>query len=318
MNSISTPSQSVFLHSIEYELGELRDLETVRELAEDPGMVEVYRVRGLNTFSETKLSAREFARGVAERTLAKARVDPAEVDVVLYATDFLMTGAMFSRPEINHLLSELGLTNAFPIGISLGACANFAPAIQLASSLLRTGQARNVLLLIVEKVDPAMSRVMDLGIAILSDAAVACFISTEPGAYEILGVGRSASPGVQRISLETNSREYFAATGEGIKRAVDDLLRPWGGSRDGVARIFTNNYVNHVTKAFVKYAGFELDKCYFENVARFAHAFSADTLINLTDYTRSKPFTGGERIALLGTAPTSWGAVLLEARPELS
>lgn len=318
MNSKYTPSESVYLHAIEYELGELRDLESVREFADDSSMLEVYRVRGLNTFSETKLSASEFARGVAERTLKKARIDPAEVDVVLYATDFLMTGAMFSRPEINLLLNDLGLTNAFPIGISLGACTNFAPAIQLAASLLRTGQARNVLLLIVEKLDPAMSRLMDLGIAILSDAAVACLISSQPGDYQVLGVGRSSSPAVQRISLEQNSRDYFAATGMGIKRAVDDVLQPYGGSRDAVARIFTNNYVTHVVKAFVKYAGFGLDKCYFENIPRFAHAFSADTLINLTDYTRSHPFAGGERVALLGTAPTSFGAVLLEARAGLS
>jgi 3-oxoacyl-[acyl-carrier-protein] synthase III len=314
MNATASKFPAVFLDALTYELGQLRDIEHIPELIEDPAMLEVYRVRGLGTFAESSLTPRELGTRVAARTLSEAGIAPSEIDLVLYATDHLTTEQLYGRPEMNHLLSDLGLSTASALGIALGGCANFGSAIQVAASLIRTGEARNVLLLIVEKLHGPGSRLMDLGMSVLSDAAVACVISARPGAYEVLRVGRSSAPAVDQISLERNSREFFAATAQGVKRAVDDALAPFGMGRGDVARLFTNNYVTHIQKAFVQHAGFKLEQCFLDNVVRFAHAFSADTLINLADSERARPMVSGERVLLLGTAPSTWAAVLLEAR----
>lgn len=312
--SFASHSPTVFLDAIAYELGELQDIERIKDLAEDPGLLEVFRIRGLGTFAESDVGARELARRVAERSLSACGVPREDFDVVLYATDLLPTEALFSTTELNGLLNDLGLPNAYPLGVSLGACANFAPAIQIAASLVQTGGARNVLLVIVEKLQEPHSRLMDLGMSVLSDAAVACVVRGGSGAYEVLRVGRASTPAVQSLSLESDSRAFFAATATGVKRAVDDALGPFGMSRGDVARVLSNNYVSHIQKAFVQNAGFVATQCYFENVARFAHAFSADTLINLKDSEDERPLRAGERALLLGTAPTSWAAVLLEAK----
>lgn len=301
-----------FLRGISYELGELRDIGDIPELQEDEGLLEVFRIRGLERYSVAPWTPAEWARRSIASTLAKAAVDAKDIDVVVYATDHLTQERLYSRPELNQLLVDAGLENAFPYGVSLSGCTNFSAGLELATSFIQLGSARRVLLLIVEKLLPGGTRLLDLGMSVVSDAVVSCVISDEPGDYEVLSIGRCSKPGMERLSLENNLSEFFAATGAGMRTAADRALEPLEMGRSDLARLFTNNYASHVQQTFIKHIGFSKDRCFFDNVPRFAHAFSADTLINLVDCEAAGKLKAGDRCMLLGTSPTSWGAVVVE------
>lgn len=301
----------VYLDAIAYELGDPRDISEIPELAADEGLLEVYRMRGLQLHCVSELAPRELAGSCARQTLARAEVAPADVDVVIYATDHLTSEALYSRPEINHLLGDLGLTRAYPIGVSLAGCANFASGLQLAASLVRTGDAERVLVVIVEKLYGEGTRLLDLGMSVLSDGAVSFLVRKDRGDHEVRRVGRSSRPEMENISIERNMAGFFAATGVGVAAAVEAALAGAGLGREAVRWLFTNNYVPHILQAFAKHTGFTSAQCYLANVPRFGHVFSADTLINLHDCTLAGQVAAGDHCLLLGSSPTSWGAALL-------
>lgn len=304
-----------YLSGISYELGELFDLGDIPELIEDEGLLEVFRVRGLERYARSELSAFELGRRCAARALTAAAVAPESVDVVLYATDHLAAESLYTRPEINRLLCELGLVRAFPIGVSLSGCTNFAVAIELAAALIHTKAARRIQLLIVEKLHgPAASRLLDLGMSVVSDGAVSCVLGDEPGDFEVRSVGRYSEPELDQLSLESDLQRFFAATGKGFRQAVERALAPLHLSQSQITRLFTNNYASHIQKVLIEQAGFARQQCYFDNIARFAHLFSADTLINLADCAAAGGLAPGDRCVLLGSSPTSWGAVVVEKR----
>ena len=63
---------------------------------------------------------------------------------------------------------------------------------------------------------------------------------------------------------------------------------------------------------FANKIGFKEPQCFLDNVARFAHAHTADTLINLCDCSASGRLSQKDKLLLLSNSPTSWGAVSLE------
>jgi 3-oxoacyl-[acyl-carrier-protein] synthase III len=305
-------TKRAFLTAIEYKLGEPRDIGEIPELRADPEQLAAYRARGLESFAPSELEPRALAENVARRSIARAGVDPKDVDVVLYATDQLTQEKLFGTAELNQLSNELGLVGAFPLGISLAGCANFGPALETAASLVQAGRARNVLVLLIDKLVGEHSRVMDLGMSVLSDAAVAGIVNAGPGEYELLAFGRASRPQIERLSMENDTEEFFRLAMDGVATAIGSSLATLGMTPGDVTRLFTNNYMTHVQAAFIKHAGFRPEQCFFDNISRFAHAFSADTLVNLSDCSARGGLAVGERCVLLGTAPATWASVVLE------
>jgi len=299
------------LSAIRYRLGELREIDELPELVADPGLLEVFKLRGLARYAASGSSPTQVGCAVLIDSLSAAGIAPSSVDVVVYCTD-LVADPLFTQQGMNELLVACGLDHAYPLGVTLSGCNGTAAVLDIASALVRSGAARRVACLIVAQLEPGISRLMDLSMSVLSDAAVACVVTDEPSELRILRVGRASAPEIGQLSIVTQTQAYLAATARSLQIAVDDALTPLAMTRSDLRRVITNNYARHIQQAFLRHAGFRADQTWLGNLPRFAHAFSADTLINLADCVAAGDLRSTERGLLIGTSPSAYGAVVVE------
>lgn len=335
-----------FLGAVDYTLGgEIKKLEDLKELRDNPELAEIFRGRGLEHYAETELSCIDLAQTVARRTLAATRVATRAIDHVFYITETQKNEIVNTAMGLSYLLHSLGLERAQPMSLSGAACANPAQAIQLGSSLVRTGQARNVLVIVVEKVvtygpfdwsfsprlanEPGMpmggsayyrtTRLSgDLGMTVCSDGAASFLLSSNPELeYEVLSVGQHSAPTAFTDLLQDKVESFLRCTDQGIRVAVDAALRPLGRRQNDICRVLTNNCGMHIQRQIMTSAGFSMDQGFYDNIPRFGHAFSVDNMANLLDSDTGQPITVGDECMLLFCAMTTWGAVLLRKNTPL-
>ncbi|MBL8148765.1 MAG: hypothetical protein JNN15_02430, partial [Blastocatellia bacterium] len=67
-----------------------------------------------------------------------------------------------------------------------------------------------------------------------------------------------------------------------------------------------------VSDVFAKQAGSNRAHTFTENIPRFAHAFAADNLINLADYTQKYEPKTEDLFLLLGTGLNTWAATVVK------
>jgi len=68
-----------------------------------------------------------------------------------------------------------------------------------------------------------------------------------------------------------------------------------------------------VQRIFATQIGTPRSKLFDANIARFAHAYAADNLINLADAMALDGIEQGRHVLLLGTGPETWGGCVLRA-----
>src|SRR6266702_8437033 len=83
----------------------------------------------------------QFAVGASREAIERAGIDPAEIDLILCAT---VTPDQILPSTACLIQAELGANNAAAMDI-VAACSGFLYGLSLADSMIRTGQARHVL-----------------------------------------------------------------------------------------------------------------------------------------------------------------------------
>jgi beta-ketoacyl-[acyl-carrier-protein] synthase III len=125
-----------------------------------------------------------MSTAAAERALAAAGVSPAQVGCVIVATSTHPEHTPASAPQV---ATALGLDAAAAFDISAG-CAGFCHALNLASSMVRSGAERHVLVIGVEQLSRFMDPT-DRGTAfIFADGAGAVVV----GPADATGIGPTA------------------------------------------------------------------------------------------------------------------------------
>lgn len=92
-------------------------------------------------------SVADMATAAASEAIAKAGIDPAEVDMVILGT---VTHPFPTPSAAAEVAFRIGATTAAAMDIS-AACAGFSYGVEVANSLIRAGSARYVVLVGVEK-----------------------------------------------------------------------------------------------------------------------------------------------------------------------
>jgi 3-oxoacyl-[acyl-carrier-protein] synthase III len=282
------------IHSVQYTLGERR-----RSYLEAPGFGETIRLNAMPRLPElfawgdyysTELPIVDIAIDAAAKTLASSGVRPNDIDLVLICSvNFHAAGSKICQT----ILSKLGLSRAFPVGLTLNDCTMLLSTLELARSLIVGGQ-NHVLVVSVNKVEDERHRF--LSYALFSDGAVACMVSRNaPKGYEILGselLSGVRSTGESDISddgpLYLEAQRRFTNK---LKLSVADL-----------DQVFCNNLFAPIVKIKEGRLGVRLDQLFLDNISRTAHCFSADTLINLVDYSSSGHLRNGSLVMLTSDA----------------
>lgn len=299
-----------FVDGISYTLGERRhDLDELTDVLQ--GTRRQLREAGLENYYVTDGSPTDLARDPIERTLAWAsEANLGQIRRVIFATNSVGHEALATPHAISRLIADVGLASAFPLGVFLAWCANFQIALELARSMIETGQEETVLV-VCSDVHWRPDRLVSPRVSVHSDAAVSFTVSAHEGRFELLATQVHVDPPLGDLNRETHFVQYMDGVARGVATVTDAVLEAAGIAREDVGRVILNNYNLWVCRSMTKIAGFPEDHAYLDNVPRFAHALAADNPINLDDYYREQRPESGECIGLLGSGAFQWGFTLV-------
>jgi len=163
--------------AIGFPLGKARKYASLLGVTERPICVD-YRDGGRQI-----ISGEELAYQAALDALQGAGMQASQVDAVISCSSFF---DFIAPPVSSRLLKRLGLAQAFTLDL-IGGCAEFLHGIQVASRLIRCGDARNVLVTSSETINAwwAQTR-FPIEHFIFGDTGGAVVVSAEPGPYRLV------------------------------------------------------------------------------------------------------------------------------------
>jgi 3-oxoacyl-[acyl-carrier-protein] synthase-3 len=270
-----------------------------------------------------------FAVRAARQAIERARLDPSEIDLLLCAT---VTPDQILPSTGCIIQAELGANNAAAMDI-VAACSGFLYGLALADSMIRTGQARNVLVIGAEILTQYVDYT-DRGTCVLfGDGAGAAVLGPVDQSRGILGAriksdGRYAeqlySPGGgTRLppTSETlaNGDHFFKMKGNelfkvAVRSMADvsrDLLEKAGMSADDIDLFIPHQANQRITEAVADRLNVDNSRVY-SNIAVHGNTSSASIPIALDECVDAGRVKEGDIVlmASFGGGAT-WGGVLM-------
>lgn len=296
--------EAASIGSIAYELGELRPIDELDFLHDDPQRLELYKLGGFDRYAASELSMRELAFRSAIRALDESGVSRDGIGVFLYVAESDDRDEPVRSSEVNRLLVDLGLENAVPIHVSIANCANIVAALRVASALVESRQAEHILIASVDKASRRYGgRRMFQEMSVKSDISVSCVVSA-PGEREYDLLFLQQQNAARLIGL-VESPAFATEKFKGIRRAAKQARDVTGLAPHDFSHVVTNNYSREVMRMFIELCGFPRSAAYCDNIGRFAHAVAGDVLINLKDLDDGGGIRTGDRVFLMADSVTA-------------
>jgi 3-oxoacyl-[acyl-carrier-protein] synthase-3 len=302
-----------YLRSPAYRVGELRPIEELGCAAET---LQEMQAAGLEMFSRFGGDPFELAAGSIESTLATGQIQACDVDAVIYATTaYVSMGSPWSLLDVGtgvrQLLKRLGLHRAMPIGVSLAQCANLSTAISVAAGLVASGRHRNILVFVADRIPPGVSRIVNPGITVLSDAAASCLVSADRDGWEMIGFAEHLDGAEADLDPTENFFAYLRSTATGIREVCANLYEQLNTPPKSFHRLLINNVNHSVVRLVAEQSGFPISAIHTSNIARYGHCDAADVIINLSDHAMSETSVPSELVLMLTAAPFMRRAIAL-------
>ena len=310
----------IFVAGIGYALGESVPIDRALEGRVSSSQLGELHARGFERIAVSAGGPLPLARRAVEALLRDHPVDPAEVDAIVYTTCSYWSdpaasssaGGGLGPRVVDEVLRPTGLSRAQLRVVFLAESGNLVTAMRVARNLVTVEGRRRVLVLTADAVPAreAEYRAMPSSVAINSDGAAAILLSSEGGALELEGISQVTSSRMLGFVKGQGLQKYLEIIA-GIRAATDRLLRDCGTTAEGYAHLLTNNYSLETLGGFADAVGIPRERLFVANVARCAHAFSADPLVSLVDCQAASPPSVGDRLFCLSTGPLTWGAMSL-------
>lgn len=310
------PSGRAFITGIEYELGDT-DLpaEELPGLADEPDLREnlLSAAGGFLRYHVSTTGICELSRSPIDRALSRSKVDRAKIDWVLFATDCL-SDEPDARSQVSLLMSDLYMSNAFPISVGLADCSSGVAAVAMAAEAVKTGRVRSALVVSSDPWGPsATSRLVAGGTAIASDAAVAIVIAQEPGPNESFEITNSSNHvAYDLLRPDVDARAQMLARVEAYRRLFALL---WQDSPDNrpanVSQVFPCNFASDLLRLYYMDVGFTEEQLFLENIPRTGHCLGSDPFIGLADFVSLGRSKNDQEMVLVGSGVGTQAAVEL-------
>jgi 3-oxoacyl-[acyl-carrier-protein] synthase-3 len=300
--------QGAFIDAIAYAVGEsthaYRDMPDFADRIATNNLPDLPSVFGWGVYHQTALDAQALGVMSARRTLEKADVDPATVDIVMFCS------SRIPGTEVDHIgmnvefVRSLGLTRAFPMGVTLCNCAAFISAIAVASEWVSRDPSKTVLIITADKLYDERVRMHKF--ALLSDCAASCLVRhSAPRGYRVLGHQFSISRTPVSNNLgqdDTDLENQFLA----------DLMRSTGLAVGELRRVFTSNLFLPISSLRGRRLGFTSAQLYLKAVPRFGHCFAADAFINLLEFEANERAEPGDKFLLTADGPNIKAGLVID------
>jgi 3-oxoacyl-[acyl-carrier-protein] synthase-3 len=271
----------------------------------------------------------------ARRALARARLSPADVDIVVVAT---CTPERPIPSTAAQVASELGVAaGAFDVN---AACAGFVYGLTTASSLLQSGVARTALLVGADTMTSVLDKDDRATAVLFGDGAAALVLTggpvTEPGAPGLVasdlvndpagvdllvvpagGSGRPASADTVAAGahfLRMDGREVFRRAVRAVEASIDRTLARAGATADDVALFVPHQANARIVDAVLARTGISPART-SSTVDRYGNTSAASIPLALAEAAEAATVARGELVLLcgfgagltVGTALWRWG-----------
>ena len=303
---------SVFLCAPAYALGEhthpYTQLTDVASKCREFGMPELPSLWGWGKFHDTDLTLYEMASQSIAKTL-KAAPDVGPIDQVIFCSSEISSttygGFRPANDALCQMLQAHGLEDVSVTGVSLCGCNSLINALMLGRALLRSGEARAVLVVASEKARSSTYR-FDRH-CIFSDAASSLLLTAaDHGGLELLELKCLLSP-----PAALQKGHVFRGDLDRARAAYRALLASRQIAPEQLSLVIGPNYYPPLFKTMLTAMGMAGLRSYAGNVTGNGHCFSSDYIINLVDYLREGEATAGEHLLLFAHSDLHYGFGLL-------
>lgn len=274
-------------------------------------------------------AASDMAVAAAKKALAAAQVEPKDIDLIICATmtmDYIIpsTAALIQR--------ALGADKAGGFDLS-SACSGFVLSSSVAAGYIKTGAARNVLVVGSEKMSTVMDPTDRTTAVIFADGAGAAVLQPDPegrsdvlavrhgvkGDVDVLSVPAGGSRNPPSIETVTNRMHYVKMAGrETFKFAVktfssliDETCADAGITPDDLKVIVPHQVNQRIIEAACERSNISMSKCVI-NIDRVGNTSAASVGIALDEAVRSGRIERGDLFLMVAFgAGLSWASALV-------
>jgi 3-oxoacyl-[acyl-carrier-protein] synthase III len=309
-NRAETP---MYMSAIAYVLGERRPIEELDALRRNADMLQAFKAARFELYCKSSMSPIELACLSMSQTMAKTSIKPSDIDYVLYCCEY--NPDLQSHKHLHLECARLGLHAAMPVGLYFTGCGNVASGMAMAQSLIRSGQARNVLLLTSDCSADENKRVVPPSIAIMSDGASSCLLTADRPAgddgFQVIDTQIDVFHRMATLDPVLNPKEYKIAMFDRTRVVFDKICSSAGLQSSDVDALISQNL--EITTLTMMCHRFRLDPSinYTDNLPAIGHAGLADNLINLLDSLQRGRLPEQARVLMLATGPYSFGLTAL-------
>jgi 3-oxoacyl-[acyl-carrier-protein] synthase-3 len=232
--------------------------------------------------------------------LEKARLVATDIDAIVFFSSTL--DAYNEADDLARAAADLGLTNALPLGLTLGQCTNYSTALVVARGLIESSGLSTVLLLGSDRLDEGRaSRVFAERISVYSDGVVSCIVTREPRTgFQIGQIQHQFLPAISRLDARRDFLAFLQMFSTGMREASRKLCLKAGLTADAYTRLIPANLNISVLRNFAELVGVPFERMYTDNVGKYGHTFAYDQLISLETLLAEQRVESGQRFMLVG------------------
>lgn len=272
-----------------------------------------------------------MAAAAAEKAIGAADARKEDIDLVVVAT---MTPDMPFPSTACLVQYKLGLGKITAFDVQ-AACSGFVYALNIASSMLRSGAYKKALIIGAEKISPILDFEDRTTCVLFGDGASAAILGVcdEPdvGILGSLGGSDGSNPeilcqpaggtaipaSVESIQarqhfLKMNGREIFKQAVRVMEQASLDILDQHGFTTDDVSLIIPHQANMRIIESLAKRMKLPMDR-FHNNLDRFGNTSAASVGIALDEAVRQGRLKKGDLLLLVAFgAGLTWGASLVK------
>lgn len=245
--------------------------------------------------------------------IEEARIDPREIDVIILAT---LTPDL-SFPASGCLLqSRLGCTKAYAFDIS-AACSGFLYGLEIASGLLNSCRAKNILLVGAEKLSQIVDWTDRATCVLFGDGAGAVVLSSDGDGELLASVMRSDGGywdilyGEKCGYLRMKGKELFKLAVRSMAEVCEEVIKTAEVSTEDIDLVVPHQANIRIMQALAEKLQIPMEKVY-SNIHKYGNTSAASIPIAMYEAKSEGKLKRGDLVLLTAMGGgLTWGASLL-------
>ena len=271
-----------------------------------------------------------FAVRAAQQAIERARLDPADIDLLICAT---VTPDQILPSTGCIVQAELGANSAAAMDV-VAACSGFLYGVSLADSMIRTGQVRHAVVVGAEILTQYVDYTDRQTCVLFGDGAGAAVLGATENGRGILaskiksdgryeeqlfspGGGTRRKPTAETLAagdhfFKMKGNELFKVAVRSMAEISREVLERAGKTSDEISLFIPHQANQRITEAVADRLNVSMDKVY-SNIAVHGNTSSASIPIALDECVEAGRINEGDLVLMTSFGGgVTWGAVLMQ------